>query len=109
MFRTFSRWIGAVVLCLAAAPLMAGGPPVLFLPVNGVTAENAEACAKVLKAKLGSQFGSRSYDVKVLERSGTWQIAFPIEKDVRLSDFTSALKGSPYSISVDELSLFGHV
>jgi hypothetical protein len=26
-----------------------------------------------------------------------------------LSDFTSALKGSPYSISVDELSLFGHV
>lgn len=109
MFRAISHGLAAVLFLLATAPLMAGGPPVVFLPVDGVTAENAPACAKLVKAKLGERFGSKSYDVTVLERSGTWHIAFPFEKDVRLSDFTSALKGSPYSISTDDLHLFGHV
>jgi hypothetical protein len=79
------------------------------MPVNGVTADNASACLKVLSAKLPSEIASRFYEIKVLERSGAWYIALPIEKDVRLSDLTSALKDSPFSISVDDLSLFGHV
>lgn len=109
MFRIISHGLAAVFFLLATAPVMAGGPPVVFLPVDGVTAENAPACAKLVKAKLGEHFGSKSYDFTLLERSGTWNIAFPFEKDVRLSDFTSALKSSPYSISTDDLHLFGHV
>jgi hypothetical protein len=52
MFRAFSHWMVAAAFLIASAPLMAGGPPVVFLPVNGVTTENAAACAEVLSTKL---------------------------------------------------------
>ena len=91
---------------------MAGGPPLLCLPLEGVSARTAPACAKLLTDKLGDKVVEHPNwprEVKVLERGGQWYLAFYMSGDVRLADVTSALKGSGAAVALDRLRMFGHV
>ncbi|MGI8978758.1 MAG: hypothetical protein ACR2FY_06000 [Pirellulaceae bacterium] len=112
MVQSFSRWVVIAAFLLSPARLMAGGPPFLCLPVNGVTAENVQACTKLLNSKLETKFwphSGRPHGVKLTERTKQWYLAFYMGSDVRLSDVQSALEGSEFSIPRDRLHLFGHV
>ncbi|HZN34454.1 MAG TPA: hypothetical protein VFB80_11570, partial [Pirellulaceae bacterium] len=112
MLRTsFHRALAAAVLLLLPAPLLAGGPPFLCLPLEGVTAANARACTDLLDSRLASKFNQAGWPrgVKVLERTGQWYAAFYMGSDVRLADVTAALKGSQFSVPQDKLHFFGHV
>jgi hypothetical protein len=97
-------------------PVVAGGAygrrtPFLCLPVDGVTAENVEACTKLLNSKLEDKLfphSSKLYGVKLIERANQWYLAFYMDHDVRLSDVQSALESTEFSIPQDRLHLFGH-
>jgi hypothetical protein len=102
----------ATVLLLLPATLLAGGPPWLCLPVDGVTADNVQACGEKLTAALDDKiwkFGEGDRRVQILAHGKQWYLAFPMEKDVALSEVAAALKGSRFTIPRDPLRLFGHV
>src|SRR5262245_47964000 len=113
MLRTsFQCALAAAILLLLPASLLAGGPPYLCLPLEGVTAANAQTCTDLLDQRLASKFvdfAGWPRGVKVLERGGQWYAAFYMGSDVRLSDVTAALKGSQFSVPQDKLRFFGHV
>jgi len=106
MFRTFSTAAGAFVLLLIPVHLLAGGPPRLCLPIDGATAENAQACAKRVADALGKEVMSAS----LRQNDGQWYLMFNFNRDrVRLADIDAALQGSPCSVPRDKLRLFGDV
>jgi hypothetical protein len=111
MFRRTSQIAVAAAIALAPAQLLAGGPPFLSLPVDGVTVDNADACAKLLTAHLKEQVLSyaESKGVQMIQQEDQWYLTFPMGDDVRLSDVDAALKGSDFAIARDKLRLFGHV
>src|SRR5262245_33548379 len=99
MFRlALTRTVTAALVLLPMA-CVAGGPPWLCLPVDGVTAENSPACAERLKAKLEDKQPDyqdfRGFQLK--PAGGQWYLMFHFDKDVALSDIDAALKGSPFS------------
>ena len=101
MVQYFSRCVMAAAFLLLPARLMAGGPPFLCLPVDGVTAENVQACTRLLNSKLENKLwphSSRLHGVKLMERTNQWYLAFYMDKDVRLSDVQAALQASEFSI-----------
>jgi hypothetical protein len=107
-----------VLLAATAAALMtpgralAGGPPWLTVPIDGVTGENARACSELLGSKLASNQMARGQDsdgVKAYQRDGQWYMAFYFGEDVRLSEIEAALKGSSFSVPRDRIHMFGHV
>ncbi len=51
MIRKLSIPTVAALFLLIPAKLMAGGPPRLFMPLDGVTAANADECAKRLECR----------------------------------------------------------
>jgi hypothetical protein len=111
MFRCISHWVLAAAFLLLPAGLMAGGPPFVCLPVDGVTSQNVQVCSKLLNSKLEDKLWTRSslpHGVKLIERTNQWYLAFYMDKDVRLSDVLAALQGSEFSIPQDRLHLFGH-
>jgi hypothetical protein len=96
----------AAALLLSPAPLLAGGPPRLCLPVNGVTAATADACGK----RLADALGERAGKVELRESGKQWYATFHFNcEQVTLGELDAALKGSPFSIPRDNLRLFGHV
>jgi len=106
MFRTFSMAVALFVLLFVPVHLLAGGPPRLCLPVDGVTTENADACAKRVAAALGKEV----INVDMRQNEGQWYLMFHFHRDrVRLADIDVALKGSPFSVARDKLRLFGDV
>jgi len=112
MLRSVSLAVVAAAFLVLPARLMAGGPPFLCLPVDGVTSRNVQACTELLNSKLEKRIWShpgRSQGVKLMERTSQWYLAFYMDSDVRLSDVQAALKASEFSIPQDRLHLFGHV
>ncbi len=106
----------AVALCLTTVELMAGGPPRLCLPVDGVTLENAADCAKLLKVKLGDQIvSSRNFSgVQVMPKSEQSYIVLYLDLRKRgdslsLADIDAAFSGSKFSVPRDKICLFGQV
>jgi hypothetical protein len=112
MLRNISLAVIAAAFLWLPARLMAGGPPFLCLPVDGVTSRNVQACTELLNSRLEKKIwsdSSRSQGVKIVQRTGQWYLAFYMGSDVRLSDVQTALKASEFSIPQDRLHLFGHV
>jgi hypothetical protein len=92
--------------------LIAGGPPFLCLPIEGVTPDNATAGAALIDAKLENQRWSHpewSGGVAIHQQPKQPYMTFYMKEEVRLSDIDAALKGSDFSIPRDRLKLFGHV
>ena len=112
MVRSLSGCVVAAAFLWLPARLMAGGPPFLCLPVDGVTSENVQACTTLLNSKLENKFWphtGRPHGVKLIERTNQWYLAFYMGKDVRLSDVEEALQASEFTIPLGRLHLFGHV
>jgi hypothetical protein len=113
MTRTCAHGVLAALLLLLPARLLAGGPPYLSLPLEGVTAKNSQACTDLLNAKLADklwqQGGNWQRSVKLVQHDNQWYAAFYMGGDVRLADVTASLLGSAFSVPENKLRLFGHV
>src|SRR5688572_6220115 len=112
MFRKL--WFVAALApsLLLPSRLIAGGPPFLCLPIDGVTPDNATACATLIDAKLENLRWSHpewSNGVAIHEQPSQPYMTFYMKEDVRLSNIDAALKGSEFTIPRDRLRLFGHV
>ena len=101
-----------IAAILLPAPLFAGGPAWLCLPIDGITADNERSCAALLTTKLDdklSPYRPKEREVKLKQHKGQWYLMFFMGKDVALSEVEAALKGSGFSVPRDRLHLFGHV
>ena len=88
-------------------PLLAGGPPRLCLPIDGVTASTANECADRIALALGKRAEGK---VVLRENEKQWYVLFHFNAEqVTLAELDQALKGSRFSIPRDKLRLFGHV
>src|SRR5688500_15575268 len=112
MLRKLSMLVVAAMLGLIPGQLLAGGPPRLCLPIDGVTAENADECAdrlaEALKDKLWSHPGPPS-GVQIHRDEKQPYLSCYLEQPVALSDVEAALQGRDFSIPKNKLRLFGHV
>jgi hypothetical protein len=95
------------VCLLVPSRIMAGGPPCLWLPIDGVTPDNAEQCARSLAKALGRT--SRDDGIKMVQDKKQWYARVFLEEDVTLTQIEHALKESEFSIPQRKLRLFGHV
>ena len=112
MLRMLSSSIFAAVLFMVPQSLFAGGPPVLILPIDGVTSSNAQVCVDLLNAKLADKIwdrGGGSPTARIVERKKQSYLSIDMNTDIALSHITAALKGSEFSIPQDRLHFFGHV
>ena len=111
MFRQL--FLIAIVTAVGfAGQARAGGPPMLCLPIDGVTAENVRECTKLLAAKLESKLFPKAEDfrpINVRQFGDQWYLTFYFADDVALSEVESALEGSRFSIPRDQLHFFGHL
>lgn len=108
MFRT-SCGLSLVAVCLLfPGRLLAGGPPWLCLPVDGVTSSNADACTALLSAKLESKIWKHNREIRIQRHEAQSYLSFYLEGDVSLQEIEAALKGSDFSVPRDKLRLFGH-
>lgn len=109
MLRPFA--LGSIVCLFLVVPasVMAGGPPLLCLPVDGVTAGKAGPAAELLTARL-EQFVWPHAEPKVQlqQHANQWYLTFPMGENVRLADVETALRGSGFAIPRDKLRFFGH-
>lgn len=96
----------ATIVLLSPAALLAGGLPVVCLPVNGVTADNTKACAKLIRDALGDTAGK----VELRENDQQWYALFSANAgEVDLGKIDAALKAGKFSIPHDRLRLFGRM
>ena len=107
------RLLGIAVAALLFLPAQgtAGGPPLLCLPIDGVTAENARECSRLLEGPLAEKLwgqAGRDRGVHMLNRDGQWYAAFYMGGEVRLGEIEQPLKGSSFSVPRDRLRMFGH-
>jgi hypothetical protein len=112
MFRQLSFFAVLTAIWLASGQARAGGPPMLCLPIDGVTAENVDECTKLLTAKLESKLfpkaeGFRSIVIRQI--GDQWYLTFYFADDVALSEIETALEGGSFTIPRDRLHFFGHV
>lgn len=110
MFYKFLILAAAFVAVLPAS-VLAGGPPELCLPVDGVTAENSGRCADLLTTKLAEKLWSESRQdrgLRMQQHAGQWYVTFYMKEDVGLNEVESALAKSGFSIPRDKLHMFGH-
>jgi hypothetical protein len=106
MLRSLPIWVVAAALWLIPAQLPAGGLPRLCLPVDGVTADNAEKCAR----RLAESLGDKVERVAVRQNEKQWYATFHFNRErVALSDIDAAFQGTSYSVARDRLRLFGDV
>ena len=102
-----------VSLCaLFPANLMAGGPPRLCLPIDGVTPGNVQTCGELLSKNLASKLWAHSDPperIRLVQRGEQWYLTFHMGREVALSEVEAALKGSDCSIPREKLRFFGHV
>lgn len=91
------------VLLLSPSPLLAGGLPGVCLPVDGVTAATADACAKLI----GDKLGEKVERVRMRENDKQWYVLFAMNAaEFDLDKLDAALKGSRFSIPRDRTRLF---
>jgi hypothetical protein len=111
MFQKLFVPIAVASFLLVSDHLYAGGPARICLPIDGVTSENADACAKRLTEALSARLWkySRTNNIVMRENVGQWYAMFYPMKDVRLSDVEAALEGSSFAVPRDKLRMFGHV
>jgi hypothetical protein len=113
MSRNFSVSAVAAVLLLLPAQLLAGGPARLCLPIDGVTANTAAVCGKLIGDRLGDKLLPRPplRDVVLEQHENQWYALFYLagETDVKLSEIDAALHGSKFSVPSDKLRFFGPV
>lgn len=101
----------AAACFLFTAQAMAGGPPMLCIPIDGVTPGNAELCAKRLDTALGARvwrYAGRP-ELQMQQSGEQWYAVLHLKQDVALSEIEAALKGSVFSVPRDRLRLFGQV
>jgi hypothetical protein len=107
MRAKFSVSLATTIILMLPAPLLAGGPPRLCLPVDGVTAGTANDCAERIAGALGKRAEGK---VVLRENDKQWYVLFHFNcEQVTLAELDQALKGSRFSIPRDKLRLFGHV
>jgi hypothetical protein len=88
-------------------PLLAGGPPRLCLPIDGVTESTVNECADRIALALGKRAEGK---VVLRENEKQWYVLFHFNAEqVTLAELDQALKGSRFSIPRDKLRFFGHV
>lgn len=105
MFGKFVLSAVAAALLLSS-PLQAGGLPRVCLPIDGVAADNAAACAKLINTALGG----KAEKVVLRENDKQWYALFAVNTDeVDLGKLDAALKGGRFSIPRDNLRFFGRV
>ena len=93
MSTKYSLSAVAAFLLLLPAPLLAGGLPRMCLPVNGVTADNANTCAK----RIADALGKRAERVELRENEKQWYAMFHFNcEQVTLAELDTAFKDSPY-------------
>lgn len=111
MSRKLSLSAVAAACFLITAQVMAGGPPMLCIPIDGVTPGNAELCAKRLDTALGARVWRHAGrpELQMRQSGEQWYAVFHLDEDVALSEIDAALKGSVFSVPRDRLRLFGHV
>jgi hypothetical protein len=112
MFRHLSFFAVLSAIVLASGQARAGGPPMLCLPIDGVTAENVDECTKLLTAKLESKLFPKAEEfrpIEIRQFGDQWYLTFYFADDVALSEVEAALEGSSFSIPRDRLHIFGHV
>jgi hypothetical protein len=113
MFQKLSFVAVVAVGVLLPERVFAGGPPWLNIPIDGVTAENVQACTELLASKLDHKrwqhAGSFDDKFRLLQYADQWYLTFFMGEDVALSEVERALKGSEFSIPRDRLHMFGHV
>ncbi len=111
MIRLLSATAIAAVFLMIPTQLLAGGPPRLCLPIDGVTADNAEMCATRLVDRLGGKLWqhARPRGVEIRQNEKQWYAMFTPREAMKLSEIDAALKGSRFSIPRDKLRFFGHV
>ena len=110
MSRLLSIAAVAVVLSLPTQ-LIAGGPPRLCLPIDGVTADSGQECTQRLADALGERLYSfsGSPNIQLRQVAGRSYVIMAVRKDVKLSEIDAALKGSPFSVPREKLFLLGPV
>src|SRR5262245_25964320 len=112
MFRKIALFAVVSLLAMLPSTLIAGGPPRLCLPIDGVTANSLAACTDLLATKLDSKLWSSSTSdrgVRILENKTQWYAMLTMKEDIGLAEVDAALKGSGYSIPRDRLHIFGHM
>ena len=112
MFRRLSFFAVLAAIWLASAQARAGGPPMLCLPIDGVTAENADECTKLLTARLENKLFPKAEEFRsigIRQVGDQWYLTFYFAEDVALSEVEAALEGSRFSIPRDRLHFFGPV
>jgi hypothetical protein len=107
MYRQ-SLLLMASVLLLGGQPVIAGGPPLLCLPIDGVSADSRKDLAELLETKLFPVSGNYSH-VEIRDNNGQAFALLYMREDIALSEMEAALKGSGFSIPRDKLRFFGHV
>jgi hypothetical protein len=93
----------AFLLC--PANLLAGGPPLLCLPIDGVTDANAPAFVK----RVTDALGDRAAAVELRRNEGRWYALLTYRTEVSLGELDAALKDTSFSIHRENLHLFGHL
>jgi hypothetical protein len=91
--------------------LTAGGPPWLCLPIDGVTADNAQACTALISAKLEHKLWPKSESLRAAEihrDADQSYLTFYMQEDIGLAEIEAALQGSEFSIPRERIRLFGH-
>jgi len=112
MFRQLSFFAVLVAIWLGSSQARAGGPPMLCLPIDGVTAENADECTKLLTARLESKLFPKAEEfrpIEIRQFGDQWYLTFYFADDVALSEVETALEDSNFSIPRERLHFFGHV
>jgi hypothetical protein len=112
MRHRLSLLIATIASLFLSSPLMAGGPPLLRLPIDGVTSKGAQECIKRLDAELGNKIwrgDNQSQGVRIVSTSGQQYLSFYMQSDIRLSDLNAALKGTACSIPSERIRFFGHL
>jgi hypothetical protein len=112
MFQKLSLTAALALSLLLPSRILAGGPPWLCLPVDGVTHESATACTALIEARLKDKLWTHPEvrsGAEIHYDGNQAYLTFYMKDDVSLGDIEAALKGSEFSIPRDKIRLFGHV
>lgn len=93
------------------ASVHAGGASVLQLPIEGVTTENSDQCAKLFEEEFAPVLINwKNGDVKIIKNGASNLVVLRPERgQISLSDVEKALEGSPFTIERERLEYFSLV
>jgi hypothetical protein len=106
MFRPSILPVTLAVLLALPAVALAGGPPMMCLPVTGASSANAEATAQHLASALGKDIDRAS----LRQNDGRWYLTFHFNREgLRLAEIEKALAGSGVAIDREAMRMFGDI